>query len=271
MKNYNTIRVLINDGIAQVSLNRQEIHNAFNEEMIEELREAYTDLDTNFDVRVVVMQGAGNSFCSGADFNWMKDVAKYSYDENLKESNNLSACFYAIYTCSKPTIAVVHGVAIGGANGLLAACDFVAAEAETVFSLSEVKIGIVPACISPYVVKRIGEYHARETMLTGKRFNGLKAKDMGLVNFSGTLDEVDNYVAEVIDAIQSSGPVAVSTCKQLLDKLTNMWSFDEARVHTAEMIAQLRQSEEGQEGMDAFLNKRSPDWVEKTKEYKGEV
>jgi methylglutaconyl-CoA hydratase len=262
MKNYKTIRVLISDGVAQVSLNRQAIHNAFNEEMIGELREAYTGLDTNSDVRVVVLQGEGKSFCAGADLNWMRDVAKYSYEENLKESENLSACFYAIYTCSKPTIAVVQGAAIGGANGLLAACDFVAAEEETVFSLSEVKIGIVPACISPYVVKRIGEYKARETMLTGMRFDGAKAKEMGLVNFSGTLDEVDNYIAEIIDAIQTSGPVAVSMCKRLLDNLTNKWSFEEARHKTAEMIAKLRQSEEGQEGMDAFLNKRKPNWVD---------
>ena len=271
MKNYNTIRVLLSDGVAQVSLNRQEIHNAFNEEMIEELREVYTDLDTNLGVRVIVLQGEGKSFCAGADLNWMKDVAKYSYEDNLKESENLSACFYAIYTCSKPTIAVVHGAAIGGANGLLAACDFVAAEKETVFSLSEVKIGIVPACISPYVFKRIGEYNARETMLTGMRFDGAKAKEMGLANFSGTLDEVDNYIANIIKSIQSSGPVAVSTCKQLLDMLTNTWSFDEAREKTAEMIAQLRQSEEGQEGMDAFLNKRKPNWINNLENFKSKV
>jgi len=271
MKNYSTIRFLISDGVAQISLNRQEIHNAFNEEMIEELSEVYTDLDTNFDVRVVVLQGEGKSFCAGADLNWMRSVAKYSYDENLKESENLSACFYAIYTCSKPTVAVVHGAAIGGANGLLAACDFVGAEEETVFSLSEVKIGIIPACISPYIVKRIGEYNARETMLTGMRFNGEKAKAMGLVNFSGTMDEVEDYISTIINSIQSSGPRAVSTCKQLLDNLTNSWTFDEARSKTAEMIAQLRQSDEGQEGMDAFLNKRKPNWEVESSEYKDTV
>ena len=261
MKNYNTIRVLVSKGVAQVSLNRPAIHNAFNEEMIEELREVYSDLDTNIDIRVIVLQGEGSSFCAGADLNWMRDVAMYSYEENLKESENLSACFYAIYTCSKPTIAVVQGAAIGGANGLLAACDFVAAEEKTVFSLSEVKIGIVPACISPYVVKRIGEYKARETMLTGMRFDGIKAKEIGLVNFSGSLSEVDNYIAKIIESIKTGGPIAVNKCKQLLYHISNTWSLEEAKDKTSEMIAQLRQSDEGQEGMDAFLDKRTPNWI----------
>lgn len=261
MKIYNTIQLVENEGVVHISLHRPKIHNAFNEELIEELRNAYVSLDKDTNVRTIVLRGEGASFCAGADLNWMKDVSNYSYEDNLKESENLSNCFYAIYTCSKPTIAIVHGAAIGGANGLLAACDFVAAENETVFSLSEVKIGIVPACISPYVVKRIGEYNAKETMLTGMRFNGIKAKEMGLVNFSGTFDEVDAYVAGIIKSIQTSGPIAVSTCKQLLHDLTNQWTLDEAKYKTAEMIAKLRQSDEGQEGMNAFLNKRKPNWI----------
>lgn len=247
----------------EVMLNRPDIHNAFNETMIEEIRQFFESVDEMTSVRVVVIRGEGKSFCAGADLNWMRNVSTYSYEQNLLESENLSACFYAIYTCQKPTIAVVHGAAIGGANGLLAACDIAAAADNAVFSLSEVKIGIVPACISPYIVKRIGESKSREMMITGQRFSGKVAKEIGLVNYSGNEDEVQQYVQQTIDSLRTSGPVAISMCKQLLYDLNNNWTFEEAKFKTAELIAQLRQSSEGQEGMDAFLNKRKPNWIKK--------
>jgi len=261
MKDFEAIKIERQDSVVSVILNRPRIHNAFNETMIEEIRHAFTELNTDNSVRVILLKGEGKSFCAGADLNWMRDVSTYSYEENLKESENLSACFNSIYSCSKPSIAIVHGAAIGGANGLLAACDLAVAEKEAVFSLSEVKIGIVPACISPYVVKRVGEYNARELMITGKRFKSKKAKKVGLINFKGNQAEIDNYVSETINSIKTSGPNAVKMCKYLLDQLTNEWSFKKAQFKTAEMIAELRQSEEGQEGMDAFLNKRPPNWI----------
>jgi methylglutaconyl-CoA hydratase len=192
----------------------------------------------------------------------MRDVAGYSYGQNFAESLNLSKCFYAIYTCAKPTMAIVHGAAIGGANGLLAACDFAYADNNTTFSLSEVKIGIVPACISPYVTKRVGEYGSKELMLTGKRFKGPEAEKHRLVNKSLPPELLEAHVDSVIKLLRTSGPKAMSHCKNLIFDICNKLTLDEAVESTAKMIAEIRASDEGQEGMDAFLNKRKPDWVE---------
>ena len=249
--------------VATVSLNRPDIRNAFNEVMITELINCFESLQESEEVRVIVLRGEGRSFCAGADLNWMRDVAKYTYQENYHESLQLSKCFYAIYSSPKPTIAVVHGAAIGGANGLLAACDMAYCANDTVFSLSEVKIGIVPACISPYVIKRVGEYGARELMLTGRRINGPEAQSFGLVNKSLPVGELDTHVDSVIQLLLSSGPKAVTQCKVLIDQVANKISMDEALTYTAKMIADIRASEEGQEGMAAFLGKRSPKWMGK--------
>jgi len=157
---------------------------------------------------------------------------------------------------------VVHGAAIGGANGLLAACDMAVCDDETVFSLSEVKIGIVPACISPYVIKRVGEYGARDLMLTGRRINGTEAENYKLVNKSLPADQLDNYVNQWIEMLLTSGPEAIIHCKKLIDKVVNHIDLNEALTYTAKMIAEIRASEEGQEGMAAFLEKRKPKWVD---------
>jgi methylglutaconyl-CoA hydratase len=262
MNSYTTIKVDIKDAVATVWLNRPDIRNAFNEVMISELITCFELFPERADVRVIVLRGNGKSFCAGADLNWMRDVAKYTYQENFHESLQLSKCFYTIYSSPKPTIAVVHGAAIGGANGLLAACDMAYCDHETVFSLSEVKIGIVPACISPYVIKRVGEYGARELMLTGRRINGPEAQSFGLVNKSIPAGELDAHVNAVTGLLLSSGPKAVAQCKVLIDQVTNRISLDEALTYTAKMIADIRASEEGQEGMAAFLGKRKPKWVE---------
>ena len=260
--NYTTIQIETVNQIATVWLNRPKIHNAFNEVMISELIDAFNELGKNNSVRIILLRGKGKSFCAGADLNWMRGVANYSYEQNFQESLNLSKCFFAIYTCPKPTIAVVHGAAIGGANGLLAACDFAYADENTTFSLSEVKIGIIPACISPYVYKRVGEYNAKELMLTGKRFKGPEAEKKGLVNKSLKESELQAYVEDICAHLWTSGPEAMKLCKSLLFDVANEWSMDDALVKTAEIIAQIRASEEGQEGMAAFLEKRKPKWVE---------
>lgn len=261
MTNYTTIKLETGNGVATIRLNRPEIRNAFNEVMIAELTDAYKTAGSMNDIRVIILKGEGKSFCAGADLNWMRDVSKYSYEQNYAESYRLSECFYAIYSSPKPTIAVVHGAAIGGANGLLAACDIAVCDNETVFSLSEVKIGIVPACISPYVIKRVGEYGARELMLTGRRINGSEAEDYKLVNKSLPADQVEHYVEQMIQMLQTSGPAAIAHCKNLIDKVVNHIDLDEALSYTAKMIAEIRASEEGQEGMAAFLEKRKPNWV----------
>jgi len=259
--NFKTIELELKEDLAIVWLNRPKIHNAFNETMISELIACFDATNKMEEVRIVILRGRGKSFCAGADLNWMRDVAKYSYEENYLESLNLSKCFYAIYTCQKPTIAVVHGAAIGGANGLLAACDFTISQDNTIFSLSEVKIGVVPACISPYVIKRVGEFGARELMLTGKRINGKEAEEFKLVNKSVSAKELEEHLNSIIQLLRTSGPKAMAHCKSLLFNISNKESLDQALESTARIIAEIRSSEEGQEGMAAFLEKRKPSWV----------
>ena len=262
MKKYHTIKFEIKDHVATVCLNRPEVHNAFNEVMISEVIDVFENINTLEEIRVVVLKGNGKSFCAGADLNWMRDVAKYSYEENYNESLNVSKCFYTIYTCIKPTIAVVHGAAIGGANGFITACDFAYAENEAVFSLSEVKIGIIPACVSPYVIKRVGEFAAKELMITGRRINGKEAEEFRLVNRSVEKDRLENHVNSIIEVIISGGPNAISKCKDLIFNVSNKLTLEEAGEYTAKMIADIRTSNEGQEGMAAFLEKRKPKWAE---------
>jgi methylglutaconyl-CoA hydratase len=229
--------------------------------MIQEMIDCVETVNQMDDIRIVILRGRGKSFCAGADLNWMRGVAKYSFEQNFKESLNLSKCFFTIYTCKKPTIAIVHGAAIGGANGLLASCDFAYAEDNTTFSLSEVKIGVVPACISPYVTKRVGEYGSRELMLTGRRIKGKEAEHFRLVNKSLPAEELESYVMSVIDLLRTSGPKAMSQCKNLIFNISNKETLEQALESTARMIAEIRASEEGQEGMAAFLEKRKPNWI----------
>jgi len=261
MTSYSTIRIESEDGVSTILLNRPDIRNAFNEVMIAELTDAFKTNGDRNDIRVIILKGEGKSFCAGADLNWMRDVSKYTYEQNFAESLRLSECFYTIYSCPKPTIAVVHGAAIGGANGLLAACDIAVCDNESVFSLSEVKIGIIPACISPYIIKRIGEYGARELMLTGKRISGQEAEHYRLVNRSLPAEQVEGYIDQLVQLLLTSGPVAITHCKNLIDKVVNHIDLDEALTYTAKIIAEIRASAEGQEGMTAFLEKRKPKWV----------
>lgn len=261
MTTFQTIQFEKQADIGTLWLNRPDIHNAFNEVMIQEVIDCVKEVNLMDDIRVLIIRGRGKSFCAGADLNWMRGVAKYSFEQNYKESLNLSKCFYTVYTCKKPTIAVVHGAAIGGANGLLASCDFAYADDDTTFSLSEVKIGVVPACISPYVTKRVGEYGARELMLTGRRIKGKEAEHFRLVNKSLPTEELDSYVMSVIALLRTSGPKAITQCKTLIYNICNIETLDQARESTARMIAEIRASEEGQEGMAAFLEKRKPNWI----------
>lgn len=257
---FKTIEPTLKDGIFTIWLNRPEVHNAFNKTMLEELAVCFQDLQST-DAICVILRGKGKSFCAGADLGWMKEVATNSYEVNYQESLLLSKCFYTIYTCSKPTIALVHGVSLGGANGLLSACDLAYCTDDATFSLSEVKIGIVPACISPYVVKRVGEYGIRELMLTGKRISGKEAEAFHLVNKSVPADQLDVAAQETISHLRTSGPAAMAHGKKLIHEVTNNLTLREAYDFTARMIADIRASGEGQEGMNAFLEKRKPKWV----------
>ena len=255
-----TIQLDVKDHVAWVTLNRPEIHNAFNDVMLSELIETFNNLhEKKNEVRIVILTGKGKSFCAGADLNWMRKMVDYSYEENLEDSLQVSECMYLLYTLPMPTICRVNGAAIGGGMGLVAASDIVVAQQEAVFSLSEVKLGLVPACISPYVIRRAGEAKCREFFLSGERISADKALSAGLVNEVVSLSELDKSVNKWIDQFLKNGPEAMAVCKIFLEKVPGM-SLKEAKRFTADGIAKLRISDEGQEGMSAFLGKRRPGW-----------
>jgi len=256
-----TIKYSIKDKIAWITLNRPEIHNAFNETMISELLELYKEFSDMPNVRVVVITGEGKSFCAGADLNWMGGVIKYSYEQNLNESLQLAELFYTMYSLPKPTIAMVNGAAIGGGAGMVAVNDLVITSERAKFSFSEVKLGLVPACISPYVIRKVGENRSRELFLSGERMDAQKALQFGFVNQVVPEQELKTVVEKQIEQLMSSGPNALEICKDLLEKVPQM-SLEQSKKYTAESIAALRVSDEGQEGMNAFFEKRKPNWIE---------
>ena len=236
--------------------------NALSPQTMQLFEEAVLRFRDTDSIKVMLIRATGRYFCAGVDLNWMKAVAQNNYDANYEENLLLSKCFYAIYTCPVPTIAMVHGVALGGANGLLSSCDLAYCTDDATFSLSEVKIGIIPACISPYVIKRVGEFGTRELMLTGRRITGREAESFRLVNRSVPAEELQHTVDDVIAFLRTSGPKAMSQGKKLIFEVTNHLTLREAYDYTARMIAEIRASEEGQEGMNAFLEKRKPRWTE---------
>lgn len=257
---YKTILFSKEDRVARIVFNRPDVHNAFDSLMISELDDAFEKAKADQSIRVVVLTGEGKSFCAGADINWLREVIHYTYEQNLEESLNLAEVLHKIYTLPKPTVAMVNGTAIGGGNGFLSACDIAVAAEGAIFGLSEVKIGLVPAAISPYVIRRIGEGKAREFFLTGKRISAQEALEIGLVNEVVPLEKLRKKVEEIVALLLSSGPKAMASCKELIQEIPVM-SFEEAKEYTAKMIADLRVSEEGQEGMAAFMEKRKPKWV----------
>ncbi len=254
-----TITFSVKDAIGYVTLNRPEVHNAFNRRMINELAGVFNEIKGIDDLKVVILKGEGKSFCAGADLNWMREIKDYSYEQNLKESLELAEMLYLIYSSPKPTIARVQGAAIGGGTGLVAVCDIAIAAVDAKFSFSEVKLGLIPACISPYVIKKCGEGRCREFFLTGERITAERALAAGLINKIVPAQELDKAVDEMVNQLLSSGPEAIKKCKELLSRVSQI-SFEDARRFTAEVIAQLRTSPEAQEGMAAFLEKRKPDW-----------
>jgi methylglutaconyl-CoA hydratase len=260
-KQYKTIIINRQNSITTITLNRPELHNAMNDAMIAELTAAFLSVSEDKTVRVVVLRGNGKSFCAGADLNYMKGIAGFGFEENVKDGKKLAALFRAIYECPLPTIALVHGAAFGGANGLLAACDIVIAEENTTFAFSEVKIGIAPATISPFVIKRIGEFGAKELMMTGKRFKGAEAEKWHLVNLSVPEKKLEETLQQYIKQLLTSAPEAVKVTKNMISEVIASDDFDETINSMAHLIATLRASDEGQEGMSAFLEKRKAGWV----------
>jgi len=204
-KKFETIVLSLEDNVGRIRLNRPEVHNAFNAVMIRELREALRTVGADEAVRVVVLSGQGKSFCAGADLNWMREIITYSYEQNLRESLELADFLYELYALPKPTIARVNGAAIGGGAGFLSACDIVVASTDVQLGLSEVKIGLVPACIAPYVLRRTGESRARRLFLTGERFEARRAAEIGLVDEVAVPEDLDGRVDGLIGRLLSSG------------------------------------------------------------------
>ena len=259
-KNFKTILYEQMEGVAWISLNRPEVHNAMNEEMIAELTDAFLSFNELKDKRAVVLTGNGKSFCAGADINYMKRIATLGTNENVEDAKKLALMFRSVYNCPIPTIALIFGSVFGGANGILSACDIVIAEENTTFAFTEVKLGIAPATIAPFVIKRIGEFGAKELMLTGKRFKAKEAKKWNLVNHVYNNEKEENPLDEILKQFESSAPEAVKETKKLIKEILGK-DINEGIDYTSKLIAKLRASEEGQEGMAAFLENRKPNWT----------
>ncbi len=247
-------------GLATITLNRPSKHNAFDDEIIARLIEILDQLAANSSVRVVVLGANGKSFSAGADLNWMQRMANLNYDENLADAAQLALLLRKLNFLPKPTIARVQGSAFGGAVGLISCCDMAVAVDSAHFGLSEVKIGLAPATISPYVIAAMGARASRRYFLSAERFDAKTAKSLGLVNEVVTAQALDSVLEKMVDGILSNGPKAVETAKQLIFEVHGQAITDELIEHTSRLIATLRVSEEGQAGLKAFLNKQAPPW-----------
>ena len=259
---FKTIKVQLGESMAWVNLDRPEVRNALNAELIRELTEVFDWLNNRDDIRVIILKGNGKAFCAGADLAYMKDMAGYSYNQNIADAEKLSKLFQTIYFCDKAVIVDVHGACIGGANGIIAAADIVIAEKETKFAFSEVRLGITPATISPFVVAKIGTTAAKELMLTGRRFTADEAKDFGLVNVVVDEAEMIDTERQYIDHFLQASPDAIAECKNLLRMVTGTDDrYNLVFMQTSVAIANQRISKAGQEGMKAFFEKRKPEWA----------
>lgn len=260
MSQWETIQFEVEGRVARIILNRPEVRNAFDERMIAELRRAAEEVGKMEEVRAVVITGQGGAFSAGADVEWMRRMGQASHSENEADARLLAYMLDAVASVPKPMVARVNGPAIGGGSGLVAACDIVVAGEEAFFSFSEVKVGLVPACIAPYVIRRVGEGRARELFITGRRFTAREAFQYGLVDYLAPEGKLDEKVEEILVLLTTSGPKAVAAAKRLTREVVGM-SRKEYIEYTSRMIANLRTSEEGREGVAAFLEKRKPKWA----------
>lgn len=245
--------------IAYVKINRPETRNAFDPRMIEELTKVFRGLNQRAELRAVVLQGEGKVFCAGADLNWMKEMVNYTFDQNRDDSKKLFAMFEAIADCSLPTICLVQGAAFGGALGLIACCDYVIADPATQFCFSEVKLGLAPAVISAFVNRRCNARKTRYYMISGAVFNSAQAIEMGLAHEVVPIGDFELQLSSIFAQVGECGPEAVRETKKLLNSLPTL-SWSEQRELTTQVIAERRVSNEGQEGLKSFLEKRGPHW-----------
>ena len=251
-----------NEGVVTtVALNRPDARNALNAPLIGELTRLFDDLADDDDVRVIVLAGEGDAFCAGADVGYMRQTADLSYEENLEDAQRLAGMFRAVDECPKPVVAKVRGAAMGGGSGLAAAADIVVAGEGTRFAFSEVRLGIAPATIAPFVVRKIGASHARALFLAGERFDAARARGIGLVHHTVPEPDLDAAVGAVVDGLLRGGPYAQGAIKALLRQLETTEPMDAPGL-MSRVISELRTGEEGQEGLAAFLEKREPAWAQ---------
>jgi methylglutaconyl-CoA hydratase len=262
MSTFDHLSFTLDQGVCRIMLARPEVHNAFNRKLIGELRAAFEDVSGRppVDVRAVVLSGEGKSFCAGADVNWMRESLQYSEDENVADALRMAGMFDAIDKCPVPVIGRIHGAALGGGAGLAAVCDIVVAAEGTLFAFSEAKLGIAPAVISPYVLRKIGASHARALFFTAERFGVDRALQIGLVHAVKPVGELDAEIDRLVSEVLTSAPGAIARAKMMLAEVPYL-SRGGAMQRTAETIAALRVADEGQEGLRAFLDKRKPGWA----------
>lgn len=245
--------------VATVALARPDAHNALNAALIEEIDRCFGELAEDAGVRVVVLTGEGRSFCAGADIGYMRETAGFTYEENVEDARRLARMFRSVNELPKPVVARVEGAAIGGGAGLVAAADVAVAGQGARFAFSEVRLGIAPATIAPFVVRKIGHSPARRLFLTGERFDASRAREIGLVHEVAPEEELDERVEDVVEELLQGGPFAQAAIKQLLRQVEATEPLEALGIMT-ELISELRVGEEGQEGLGAFLEKRDPSW-----------
>jgi methylglutaconyl-CoA hydratase len=256
---YDTIEVQKKQGVTTVTLNRPQVHNAMDEQLMNELTSCFKHLSGDDNTRVIILTGNGKSFCAGADLNWMKSMVKYSQEENIKDSNLLLTLFNIIYDCPKPVIGRINGHAFGGGLGLIAVCDITITIPGLKFAFSEVNLGIIPSVISTFIAPRLTTADMRRLFITGERFDSNYAHKIGLIDYVVPPEEFDEKVQFYVYLLKTSGPRAIHEIKNLIKNHKKM-NVEDYKTFTVEKIAELRVSDEGQEGVNAFLEKRKPKW-----------
>ncbi len=258
---HKALTVTDHGAVRTITLSRPDVRNAFNDEVIAELKNAFTEAGQAADVRCVVLAAEGSAFCAGADLNWMRRMADYTRDENLADAGELAAMLRVIYECPKPTIARVQGDVFAGGVGLVAVCDMAVSVDSATYCLSEVKLGLIPATISPYVIRAMGARASHRYFLTAERFSAAEAHRIGLLHEVVTVDALDAKVAELTSALVSASPNAVRACKRLVQDVAEREIDDALVAHTVAGIADIRSSAQGKEGVQSFLQKRKPNWL----------
>ena len=256
-----TLQITHTGAVARITLNRPEVRNAFNDEVIAELTQAFTLLGQDAQVRAIVLAAEGPAFCAGADLNWMRRMADYTRDENVADAGQLAAMLQTIYECPKPTIAAVQGDVFAGGMGLVAACDMAVSVDSATYCLSEVKLGLIPATISPYVIRAMGARASHRYFLTAERFSAQEAHRIGFVHELVGAEALDAKVNELAQALVSASPAAVRACKRLVQDVAERTIDAGLIAATVQGIADIRASEQGREGVQSFLQKRKPAWL----------